>query len=71
MESFRDLTWYKNGARAVNKALIMSNKTAESMLIIRDTETNMFGVGVGNDEPQWCKDSKTHEYLAAIRPTRH
>jgi hypothetical protein len=69
--SFRDLTWYRNALRAGNKALVLSNKTADSIIIIRDMKTNMFGIGIGSGEPQWCKDSDTHDFIATINPTRH
>lgn len=69
--SFRDYVWYSNPLRAGNKALLLSNKTAESIIIVRDNVQNMFGIKQGNGEPELCRNNKDFDFIATIHPLRH
>tara|TARA_R100000664_G_scaffold30464_1_gene43057 strand:+ start:3054 stop:3272 length:219 start_codon:yes stop_codon:yes gene_type:complete len=70
-DSFRDCVWYKNALRAGNKALLLSNKTADSMIVVKDLETNMFGVTKGNGTPKWCTKQKGFDFICTIHPVTH
>lgn len=65
---WRDMTWYSHPKRAGGRALEMSEKAAESMMVIQDTRTNLFGVGVGRSEPSWCAEKKGFRLIAVIHP---
>ena len=65
---WRDMIWLSNPTRAGGKALELSEKTAESMLVVQDTKTGLFGVGIGRDEPGWCQESKGFRLIAVIHP---
>lgn len=65
---WRDMIWLSNPTRAGAKANTLSHKTAEPMLIVQDTKTGLFGVGMGGKEPEWCQESKGFRLLAIVRP---
>jgi len=66
--SWRYMTWYNHPQRAGGRALEMSEKSAESMMIVHDTRTGMFGVGVGRSEPSWCTEKKGFRLIAIVHP---
>ena len=68
---WRDMIWLSNPTRAGGKANELSQKTAESMLIVQDTKTRLFGVGIGREEPSWCQESKGFRLIAVIHPPEH
>ena len=69
--NFRDCVWYKNALRAAGKALMIANKTADSMVVSKDTETLMFGVTKGDGAPDWCKEEDGFDFICTIHPVYH
>ena len=65
---WRESVWYSNQDRAKDKALEMSEKSADAFFIVKDNRTNMFGVGQGTVEPSWCRMSKGFELVAVVHP---
>ena len=68
---WRDMVWLSNPTRAGTKAASLSHKTAESMLIVQDTKTGLFGVGMGSEEPSWCQESKGFRLVAVVHPEKN
>ena len=69
--SYLDCVWYRHPQRAAGKALEISSKSAESMFVVKDKESNMFGVGVGDSAPPWCTEESNMEMVCVINPTKH
>ena len=67
-QNFTDCVWYSLPQRAGGRALEMSNKSAESMFVIKDKMSELFGVGVGSEEPEWAKGSTEFELICVIHP---
>ena len=70
-ERFTDCVWYKNAMRAASKALLVSNKTAEPMIVVKDLETSMFGVTKGDGAPDWGKEEDGFDFICTIHPVYH
>jgi hypothetical protein len=70
-QSFKDCVWYKNALRAAGKALMLANKTADSMVVVKDNETSMFGVTKGSGAPEWCTEEDGFDFICTIYPVYH
>ena len=66
--SWLDMCWYSHPKRAGGKALELSEKTADSMMIVEDLSTGMFGVGMGDKGPAWCVENEGFRLIAIIHP---
>jgi len=71
MAKFTDCVWHRNGMRARQKANLLMLKTAEPIFIVRDNKTQMFGIGVGDSAPAWCRPSAGFCLIAIVRPAVH
>jgi hypothetical protein len=71
MSKFTDCVWHKNALRAAGKALMLANKTAESMVVIKDKETSMFGITQGCGAPDWCTEKDGFDFICTIHPVYH
>ena len=71
MTKFTDCVWYSVPQRAGGRALEMSQKTAESMFVLKDKKSKLFGVGTGNALPKWAHDESEFELICVIHPRVH
>lgn len=67
---FTDCTWYKNGSRAELKARYLSFTTANSIFILRDNKTLMYGIGIGDGRPSWA-DKEEYTFVKVVQPPIH
>ena len=63
--------WYSKPERAAAKALRVAKRIAEPCFVIKDHANGMYGVGVGEEEPQWVKDMDGMELWIKINPPIH
>ena len=71
MSKFTDCVWHRNGMRARQKAKLLMLKAAEPIFIVRDAKTKMFGIGIGDSAPAWCKTDDGFCLIAIVRPVVH
>jgi len=46
-------------------------KAAEPIFIVRDAKTKMFGIGIGDSAPSWCKPADGFSLVSILRPVVH
>ena len=71
MSTQDDVVWFKNALRAAGRALMLANKTANSMIVIKDEEAVLFGVVEGSGAPDWCTAEKGFDFICTIHPVYH
>jgi hypothetical protein len=69
--NFTDCVWHRNGMRARQKAKLLMLKAAEPIFIVRDARTKMFGIGIGDSAPAWCKPADGFSLVSILRPVVH
>ncbi len=69
--NFQDCVWHRNGMRARQKAKLLMLKAAEPIFIVRDHRTRLFGIGVGDSAPAWCKTDDGFSLVSILRPAVH
>lgn len=50
---------------------MLANKTAESMIVIKDNESSMFGISQGDGAPEWCTEDGDFDFICTIHPIYH
>ena len=70
-QSFLQCVWYRSRKSAVSKAKRIAISAAESLVIVKDNRSNMFGVVKGNKRPEWCNHDEGFEFVSIIKPINH
>ena len=68
---FLHCVWYRSKKSATDKAKRIAISAAESLVIVKDNRTNMFGVITGNKRPEWCNKDQGFEFVSIIKPMTH
>lgn len=68
MSKFTDCVWHKNGLRATQRARLLAFKAAEPMFIVRDNDSELYGIGIGSKRPDWCKSEDGFTFVKVVQP---